>query len=234
MKKILLTFSVLFSFLFIFAITPIIKLDAADIDFPYKEYVSGWYTFTNTSILRTDGLYMDYPDTSIDGYPTVNSGTTYTIYFPFTLAYIVEDSTFTDAIGEPLKYSLAKGIVIDTMNDQGTMYFIFANPGVEVYEQLVLVYDGNSWLNDNYKQILITKNLMPTDFISFLNTNGTFNYIPSSSTSTVTDLIITFVDIPTRIMHGMLDINVMGTTLFGIVVGIITIVFIVYLFKRIL
>lgn len=234
MKKFLLSFSILLSFLLIFAITPIIKVDAADNDFPSKEYVSGWYTFTNTSILRTDALYLDYPGTSIDGYPTVNSGTTYTIYFPFTLAYLVEDPTLTDAVGEPLKYSLAKGIIIDTTNDIGSMSFIFSNPGVEVYEQVVEVYDGTYWINDNYKQILITKNLMPFDFITFLTANGTFNYIPGSSISDVTDLIITYVDIPTRIMHGMLDINVMGTTLFGIVVGIITIVFIVYLFKRIL
>lgn len=239
MKKFLLTFSILLSFLLIFAITPIITVDAADSDFPPMEQVSGWYTFTNVNSINISNLYWDYgyqrPD-EVPQYPSTDT-TSYTINISFALESIVTDDTLTDALGNPLNYTLAKKIVIiKASGNQADIAFVFTNPGVGVEEQYVLVYGSETgWVNDTYKHILISSVYIPTDFIQFLNDNGIFNYIRVDDNRTdVTDLIITFVDIPTRIMHGMLDINVMGTTLFVIVVGIITIVFIVYLFKRIL
>ena len=219
-------------FISIFTVS-LFSVSAADIELPYKYSVSGWYTFTNTAQLRTDTLYWNYPSEPIDGYPTVVAGMYY-YEFNFTLAYPVIDNGIVGGAGDPYSYSLAKGILIeDVGNDLANLYYIFVNPAVDVYEHICLVYSGG-WVDDGFKQILISDNYMPEDLINFFKLNGSFNYIPPQNNSSITDLIITYVDIPTRIMHSMLDINVMGSTLFVIVVGILTIVFVVYLFKRLL
>lgn len=229
-----LKFFSVFVFLILLSVTTIVNLKAADSDLPAREPVSGWFTFTNTAQLRGDTLYWGYPSDEIDGYPAV-SGTEYYISFSFTLAYSVIDPVEVDAVGNNLSYSLASGMVItDLGNDLMRLEYIFVNPGVEVYTKRVTVYSGG-WINENYKSILINRGTyLPLDFINFLQLNGTYNFIPQQNTSSITDLIITYVDIPTRIMHSMLDISVMGSTLFVIVVGIITIVFVVYLLKRLL
>lgn len=218
-------------FISIFTVS-LTSVSAADIEVPYKYPISGWYTFTNTAQLRGDSLYWNYPP-DFDGYPIV-TGNAYYYFFNFTLAYPVVSTEERDSAGNFLNYSLAKGMVVyDLGNDLMGLNYIFVNPGIDVYDIEIAVYRGD-WLDAGFKQILISDTYMPEDFINFLTSNGSFNYIPPQNNSSITDLIITYVDIPTRIMFSMLDINVMGSTLFVVVVGILTIVFVVYLFKRLL
>lgn len=198
-----------------------------------KVNINGWYTFNDTNFISSDSLIWSYKHNN-SGYPNIE-GNKYFIKVSATLAYVVTDESNLTFNGQPLKYSFFDYIVIEELgNDISRIYYHFTFGSPEIDSVYVLVFDGTKWVNNNYRYLLFNSTFVANDFYNFLISNGNFKFIPSNQNSTFTDLLISYVDIPSRVMHGLLDVNLMGTTFFVVIAGLITIVFIVYLFKRLL
>ena len=210
---------------------------------PSSEKYSGWFTFTNNeNYLNCGSLYWWYTSDSSSGLPYID-GDAYCYPIKATLAYPVNDYNHKDWLGDYYRYSTIKEIrIIDAGNDYGEIYYVFSNVGTgydEILEFTVCVFNyDDGWVHDNYRQILLPVRYYQTDFINFLSANGGFGLLNNSTrpnkASTFTELLLTYVDIPLYVMHGMLDIDLLGTTLFAVIMGIITIIFIIYLIKRLL
>lgn len=196
--------------------------------------INGWFTFNNLNYINSSPLDWDYPLNNDINYPIVNYPY-YVINVSANLAYSVESSDYFAPSGNPLLYTFIDSITIEEIgNDLSRVYFTFSFNSIEVEPIRVLVFDGGRWINDNYRYLLFSNCYISDDFYDFLISNGSFTFIPNQSNSTITELLFTYIDIPTRVLHSVLDFEILGTSFIVIIGGLISCIFIVYLIKRLL
>lgn len=170
-------------------------------------------------------------------------------YSNYILSGIMLGSNVKNSSGERIPLDIPK-FSFNSNNEKYNEYTVFIEKAKYVtardeffvrYNNLEIVgsiaddYSDNTWLNNNYKYILINSDIGILDYLNF-SLMGDFNvtqfWVDPDTDATFNDLFTGIANVPIVVLSNLLSFSIFGWQAFAVLCGIITLLVIIWLIRK--
>lgn len=127
--------------------------------------------------------------------------------------------------------NLYNSIVFNGANVESALITLTNYLNGDYYDTMLC--DNGTWYLDS-RRIYLSGVVMPIDVYQVMLSNGSFAYIPSVENTTFKELIFAIVDAPVKMLTDLFNVELLGTKFYVAFMGIVSIVLIAFILRKII